>query len=119
MALFTQKSWPTRPGNGWELGKLMLDNVGGRVIETWVKRDDKVEETAMKAMKAMTAMKANGKKQGDATRKATNKASKGKATMKAMKKAMKASGKKKGEATKTAKNKASKGEATIKAMKAK
>ena len=85
MALFTQKSWPTRPGNGWELGKLMLDHVGGRVIETWIKRDDKVEETAMKAMKAMTAMKANGKKKGEATRKATNKSSKGKATMKAMK----------------------------------
>ena len=117
MALFTQKSWPTRPGNGWELGKLMLDHVGGRVIETWIKRDE--EETAMKAMKAMTAMKANGKKKGDATRKATNKASKGKATMKAMKKAMKANEKKKGEATKKAKNKASKGEATMKAMKAK
>ena len=31
----------------------------------------------MEAMNAMTAMKANGKKKGDATRKATNKAIKG------------------------------------------
>ena len=58
MSEMFEKQWPTNPGNGWILERLIVNYKLEMVKEIWAKVKDKKQKKKEKRAKVMKAMKA-------------------------------------------------------------
>ena len=87
VALF-EKSWPTEPGHGWKLHRLIINHDMNTVKEIWCEVNETprvTTPTAMTAMKAMKTMKSMNMKMVNTKPMQAMKAKKAMKAMKAMK----------------------------------